>query len=430
MTEIQYPKVLIVGWSFNAVSAGGITLTNLFKDWPKDKVAVATDKYAAMLSGGELGVPYYIFEAGKAGFLSGLKNRVKRFVPNRLKRAVKIFIAGLRAVCLAPKRLLVLFGFGPLLEKADLTKDFLRSVKDFDPAVIYTISFTIKNLRQVLLVASAVQKPIVMHITDDELYYYKNLGSYFTRILYKRYLLKLINKASVHLTVSEKMCREYASRYNKKFVAFCNPVDLDKWLPFAKTDYKIYDTMRVLYAGRIGGGTNASLCAIAEAIDLLADEGYKIEFHIFSAHKILARRKGNGGGKCVKFHPLMPYEECPKMFATFDVLVLANDFDQDSRQFALFSLSTKTSEYMITGVPILVHTPPDFALSEYAREKGWAYVVNENDITKLKNAIRILYSDANLRERLGKTARTVAVKEHDAKSVREKFRQELCRAVM
>ena len=39
--ETEYPKILIFGQPFNGFSGGGITLTNLFKGWPKEKIAVA-----------------------------------------------------------------------------------------------------------------------------------------------------------------------------------------------------------------------------------------------------------------------------------------------------------------------------------------------------------------------------------------------------
>jgi hypothetical protein len=35
-----YPKVLVVGESFHTRSGGGITQSNLFKFWPKDKIAI------------------------------------------------------------------------------------------------------------------------------------------------------------------------------------------------------------------------------------------------------------------------------------------------------------------------------------------------------------------------------------------------------
>jgi len=38
----NYPKILIFGQPFNTYSGGGITLTNLFRGWPKDRIAVAS----------------------------------------------------------------------------------------------------------------------------------------------------------------------------------------------------------------------------------------------------------------------------------------------------------------------------------------------------------------------------------------------------
>ena len=36
---MNYPKVLIIGQYFHTESGGGITMTNLFKGWDKEKIA-------------------------------------------------------------------------------------------------------------------------------------------------------------------------------------------------------------------------------------------------------------------------------------------------------------------------------------------------------------------------------------------------------
>ncbi len=38
----NYPRILIFGPPFNNFTGGGITLSNLFKGWPKDRIAVAS----------------------------------------------------------------------------------------------------------------------------------------------------------------------------------------------------------------------------------------------------------------------------------------------------------------------------------------------------------------------------------------------------
>ena len=39
----QYPKVLLWGHAFDNYSGMGITLTNMFYNWPKDRIAISAD---------------------------------------------------------------------------------------------------------------------------------------------------------------------------------------------------------------------------------------------------------------------------------------------------------------------------------------------------------------------------------------------------
>ena len=44
MMEKKYPKILIIGETFRSTAGGGITMTNLFKEWPLEQLAVVTDR--------------------------------------------------------------------------------------------------------------------------------------------------------------------------------------------------------------------------------------------------------------------------------------------------------------------------------------------------------------------------------------------------
>jgi len=39
----NYPKTLILNSPFNNKTGGGITMSNLFRDWPKDRLALASN---------------------------------------------------------------------------------------------------------------------------------------------------------------------------------------------------------------------------------------------------------------------------------------------------------------------------------------------------------------------------------------------------
>ena len=40
---MNYPRVLILGETFRSNGGGGITLTNLFRDWPSENIGVITE---------------------------------------------------------------------------------------------------------------------------------------------------------------------------------------------------------------------------------------------------------------------------------------------------------------------------------------------------------------------------------------------------
>lgn len=429
MDEMEYPKVLVIGHGFNMGSGGGITLTNLFKNWPKEKIAVAASQYYYCLSTHETRGNFYILDNLKHPFSGrGEKGTHPLGCARQENRYVNVVT---RIVKSAVRKFCVLLGCEPLLCSADFPGDFYAWVRKFDPDIIYTQPASIHLIKRVMRLAEYLRKPIVIHMMDDwpRIMYQKGPFSVIFRKKMDRLFLEILERAKVLLAISEKMRKEYSVRYGKEFTVFHNPVDIDTWLPFSKMSYGICGPMKVLYAGRIGWSTYDSLCEIAKAIDSLIGEEYKIEFHVVAtttSDTRLSKRLEQCG--CVSVDPAIPYQECPREFARFDLLVLANDFNESSRRFARLSISTKTSEYMITGVPILVYAPRDFALLEYACDQGWAYGVSEHDTMKLKEALSTLYHDAGLREKLGTNARQIAIKEHDALKVREKFRKALCRA--
>jgi glycosyltransferase involved in cell wall biosynthesis len=99
------------------------------------------------------------------------------------------------------------------------------------------------------------------------------------------------------------------------------------------------------------------------------------------------------------------------------------DFSKKSLTYTRFSMPTKVSEYMSSGTPILVSADESTSLYKYASEQKWAYVLNNNNVQNMADAIEKLYHDEALRKALGTVAIIVVQKNHDVKTVREKFAQ-------
>lgn len=79
------------------------------------------------------------------------------------------------------------------------------------------------------------------------------------------------------------------------------------------------------------------------------------------------------------------------------------------------NLPTKITEYLLSGTPILVHSPRDSYLSWLAKREGFGYVVDEPDTEQLALAIDRVLTDQALREELVTQARRFATSRDSSK---------------
>jgi glycosyltransferase involved in cell wall biosynthesis len=123
------------------------------------------------------------------------------------------------------------------------------------------------------------------------------------------------------------------------------------------------------------------------------------------------------------------YNELPKVYSEADILILPVDFNSYAQTFLKLSMPTKASEFMISGTPILLYCSPALSIYEHAKEHKWAYIVSEGNTAKIAEGILDLCSNRLLREQLGNTAREFVIKNYNAATVREKFRQILASCI-
>lgn len=177
----------------------------------------------------------------------------------------------------------------------------------------------------------------------------------------------------------QSMSEEYLKRYNRSFIPFRNPVEISSWKPFIKKNWTLNDEVNIVYTGRLAVPNINSLLTYCQVIDELNTIGYRINLHIYSIDtnsSFLAKIKKF---KSVYIHKAVKFGQIPALITQFDFAFLPIDFTPKGFKYAQFSVSTKTSEYMISGVPILLFAPGNIALTEYARKNKCMYIVSEND---------------------------------------------------
>lgn len=128
----------------------------------------------------------------------------------------------------------------------------------------------------------------------------------------------------------------------------------------------------------------------------------------------------------VAVSPHVPPGEIPRFLSEADILFIGYSFDARIKHMASTSLATKLTEYLASGVPILVHAPPYASISRYCKSEGFGLLVEEPDEKKLAEAILRLATDSNLRERLARNATATFLNNHVAATARARFFQSLC----
>ena len=426
----SYPKVLIVGESFHTKSGGGITQTNLFKNWPKENLAIipyvkgTTDPLVCdrifLLNENDIlfRFPFNFIEKVSHNYPkaeAAVQNNAKRLAPRKKKNIVGI-------IKVIYKSLTRYFGFEHIKSKILVSSDLLKWIDEFKPEVIYAQFAELDKIRFVLNLRRETNLPLVIHFMDDWPSVLVSPGlfhNYWKRILDED-LKDLVCSSSACIAISEKMADVYGKRYNRYFSFFHNPVDIEAWLPYSKTNWEAGLSFRILYAGRTDDLIIKSIKTIAKCVQNLSSNNFVIEFHIFTRDFNEIGPLFTGMSSIFIHEPIPDYKQMPKLFSSYDVLLLPLNFKS---RFLTLSMPTKVSEYMISGTPILIFAPKDTALAEYALREQWGLVIDTNMDKDIEGSILELYQNESIRRKYGQRAIEIAIANHDSNKVRSEFRQ-------
>jgi glycosyltransferase involved in cell wall biosynthesis len=429
-----------MGVPFEYSSGGGVTLSNLLNGWPRNMIANAASM--ATPPSWDICDRFYKFGDAEFRWVFPLSRIVRPSASGPLTRrgseqARTGNAAGSGRSLLGPGPRHALFaaafnalGTVEVLCPARLSAQLERWIGEFRPQVALTFFSTLNSMRLTESVLERFQIPYVVLINDDWVssIYPHGLLSPWLRKIARRTLARLLANAAATVGVSPSMCEAYAQRYDRPFHWFCGPIELDRLLPHARSNWRAGNPFRLLYAGRVGRANTNSLIEACRAVAELRRAGRSLLIDLYLTDGADRIRKEFSEDDGVIVHAAIPYEDTPALYGAADLLLLPLDFDEDSISFARYSMSTKIAEYAAAAVPILVYAPRDIAMCSYATQDKWAYVVSQRSQAALQEAIVRLAGDEALRENLGRQALHVARRDHDAATVRERFRALLSQA--
>ena len=201
----EYPKVLIIGNTFDEYTGAGITLTNLFKEWPQSCIAVASNNldldYCNRCRPCH---SYYTFGSNaRRDSTPFIKNNVKSnsTIKNYLKDAV------------------IKTGLLDFRNIYQLDSEFLSFYDEFNPDIVYSALGGVPIMRFFKKLNKVRNFRLVVHIWDEFLERFNNRWFCSLWVRYADNLFKKILQKEdiVCLAIGEKMAGEYEKRYHKKF---------------------------------------------------------------------------------------------------------------------------------------------------------------------------------------------------------------------
>jgi len=176
---------------------------------------------------------------------------------------------------------------------------------------------------------------------------------------------------------------------------------------------------RIAFAGTCVAAdeTLKFLAGVVKSGGVLPD-GRQLELHLYLPN-------GSGGPELVHqqifLHPWLSQADLKDALRKADVLFLPYNFSNSDSFIPERSFPSKASDYLSCGKPMLLMAPPSAGILPYAREHGFAEIVDRPSQQALVTAIRRLAADSSYRATLARNGLECFKTNHDIAKQREAF---------
>ncbi|RSZ40122.1 glycosyltransferase [Variovorax beijingensis] len=425
----KFPKILIVnGEPLNGVSATGITVANLFKDWPNGAISqiytanIPTNadqcKFSSRLTARDL-LPF-------ARLRSAATPSIEMFIDGRVTGpSVAVAKIGIRAK--------LQYACAPLLDFLPyrLPISLMRQVEEFQPDLIYSLLGNIRITRLAHELGRRLRIPVVPHFMDDWLATYsvpdKSSGTWLHRIVLNRAVQHLFDRVPFGMAIGDMMAKEYSRKFGCDFLPFMNPVDS----VFSDRETKCGSTAPLVfvYVGGLHLRRDQVLLDLIDVLSRINQDRAVAELHIY-APKVDEKKATQLAELSTTVHYCgsIAAHEVAKILKCCDVAVHVESTEPNIAQYTRFSVSTKIPQYLAAGLPTLAYGPAASASSSYIEDSKVGVSVAGGNKSALFSAVSRLVSDCQWREELSHSAVNVARERHLGERVRYAFTTALSRA--
>jgi glycosyltransferase involved in cell wall biosynthesis len=249
----------------------------------------------------------------------------------------------------------------------------------------------------------------VPYLFDDYLYQWPDEQ---TRSIARKMEHRIYGRIKRVFVPNEFLRDEIQNRHNVKATVVRNPCanTPSKDVPRNPVTYDLHDEIRIVYTGAI---YHVNFEAFKNLIAAVSEISQNVKIHIYTAQPVEWLEENEVKGEQLIHHYHSIYSEIIKAQNKAHILFLPFSFNTPIPEVIRTSAPGKTGEYLASGVPILVHVPPDSFLCWYFNKHDCGLVVDKNDSGALKTAIVELINNPSLRQRLSENAKERAFVDFD-----------------
>lgn len=235
-------------------------------------------------------------------------------------------------------------------------------------------------------------------------------------------LRKLLDSAALNLSICARMSEAFGQRYGVAFRDFANGVNPVQWPALRQHGGR---GLKIRYSGGLAQNmTLDSVLRVAGVVETLAQAGHAISLEIGTQAWWLK----NHGHRFQGFRHVRidATDRDPETYRTWlaeaDAVLIAYNFDDETRRYVRYSMANKMPECLASGAVVLCHGPRDLATVDYLGQTGAACMVDTPDATALTQAILALAEDPARRNLMARKGRALAFERHNIVDLRENLR--------
>lgn len=435
-TNKNYPKILLISdASWSDTNNIGNTFSNLFSEWPKEKIAMVYARPDLP----NTNVCNEFFQISESRLIKGIINKnikagrkilsesIKTDNQNSMslkndevlgQKIYKFFTKHRWNLFLTIREILWKLGNW----KTDELDEFISS---FNPDIIFSLacsSVYMNDLQQYIIKKS--DKKSVIYFVDD-VYSVKRFSLsplfWLNRFLIRRSIRETVRHSQLIYTIVPKQKQEYDKCFEVESKI------LNKGGTFKdslKQEYTLNTPLKLVYTGNIYAGRWETLVKIGNALDKINGNKKKANIYIYTQNQLHREaKKAFSNSKSIHLMGGIPASEVKSVQKNADILVHVESFQLKQKLSTRLSFSTKLVDYFEQRKCILAVGWCEAASIEYLRKNDIAVVVD--DVNKINIRLKELLDQPETIQRYGLKSWTFGKENHDIHTIKELLRQDM-----